>query len=354
MALDEADGVEPSEEAQEAAKKAQARAEVTKTEPQELKEGEPPKPEAPEAPEDEPKVTVDKLGREHDAKTGKLLPKKQPTEAKTPEKAAVPPGTEPEQPEATLTREQKDEARLARNRREFEEEKRMEREWIKAEKERIQREAAELQQRQGPPRISYNGYTAPQYRQYSADFFKDAEQHRQAMDYEKANEALSNAYKALNTAEQIEAKEQQQQAQTIEQTYKSAFEQDMERVQKEHPETVYDHENPSPIAQEIHTVLGVAPELYWMQGGFQKAYEIAVLRQRSARLEELEAELAQERAERKKLQGKLEPASSEASRGAYGEKSFKDMSWREKEQYLEQQARELDQQGVSSAGVGFQ
>ena len=220
-----------------------------------------------------------------------------------------------------------------------------------AQAQQLQRQAQEYQQRMGPARATKEGFTAPDYRKYSGQFFQDAQRQKQEGDLEASNNSLANAYKAIATAEQLEAYEHQKQNEGLAQHYQGTFIQDMDRVCKEHPEA---HPNSGePITQDIDVILKTCDFLRWVPKGFQFAYEAAVLRRGA--IEGLEAK--KERDELRKQLGitnaKLEPSRGHAT-AQRGERDFKDMSYAERERHLEEQANELDMQGVPATGHGFQ
>ena len=347
LAADEADGVEPSHESQAAAKKAFERAakpdsesEAPETE-KETPEGEKPPPEVPDG--------------DRDPRTGRFKPKKPPEAAQAPKEAAVPPGKEPEPeveapPEVADPKEQKRIAKAWQKVQERQRELAESAQFQQQQAQQLQQAAREYQQRMGPARATKEGFSAPEYRKYSGQFFADAQRQGQEGDLDSSNKSLANAYKALATAEQLEAYEYQQQNQGIAQYYDGAFRQDMQRVGQEHPE-VWDEKNP--LTGDIKAVLDTYKELYWLPQGFQKAYEIGVLRQAGREVVELRKKVAELEGANGQLNSKLEPARGGASTQR-GERDFKDMSFAEKERKLMEDAYELDAQGVPAVGHGFQ
>jgi hypothetical protein len=341
LELDEADGVTPSEEAQKTAKDLSAKAEVQKTEPKELEEGQPPQPEAPDG---EEKRERGPDGRFLPKKDEKLSEKQPSISDKTPGKAAVPPGIEPQPPAAD-----KDTERYNKNWQKFQQEKEEFRQYAAMEKQRLEKAAIEYQQRMGPARATKEGFTAPDYRKYSDEFFKDAQKQTQGGDLEGALQSQQNAYKALRAAEELESYEYQQQNQGLAQYYDGAFRQDVQRVGQEHPE-VFDESNP--IVADINNILNTNKELFWMPNGFQKAYEISVLRQMAGEAEAAKAKVAELEAQLNKVNGKLQPTRGGAYTGSHSEKSFKDMTPAEQERHLFDTAAQMDAEGVPATALG--
>jgi hypothetical protein len=255
-----------------------------------------------------------------------------------PKEGEKPPEAQAEtKPDSEYAKAQKEQARIGKKLKEFEAEKQA----TRAEAARLQQERAQFElerqaeQARNLPRAQKDGFTAPDYYKASQDFFKEG-------DYE-------NAYKAMATANELVAYEQQYYQQTAQQQQQAVvmnqFQADLQQVIQHDPEAEWKQNMPeesqTPLARAVNQVLNERPYLVYFPGGARGAYELARLRMEHFELIEAKAEL-----ERRKNEDTAREKASQPLRGGPTKPGqpvkLEDLSEEEGEAELLRMAERLD------------
>lgn len=297
-----------------------------------------------------PDITPEKTEKPDEEKPDRLRDDK----GKFVEKPAIdanapkPEEKKPDKPETPYAKAQKDQERLNRNRQEFEEEKRREREAIAAEKQRLEQERQQWQQQRQQPQ--QNGqtpqYSSKEYSDYADQCTRKAQELRAQGDVEGALEQTDLAAKAALAAGKAREYETTAQYEQSAQQYEQAWTHDMqERIRLEPDLSNKDSE----LTKTVMTIMGEFPGVFerippvklpngQVMGGFSFAAEIAKLRLKAGAASGLEEENKQLKAKVAQLEGNLTLNGSGPTGGPIPQKRFEDMSVEEMKRSLRERA----------------
>lgn len=226
----------------------------------------------------EEKPVVDRLGREHDPKTGKLLPKKSDLAADTKPEAEQ----KPETPYSKAQKEQEREKSVLAG---FEQKRQAEWARIRAEDQRLAQERAQLQaqaQQARAPRFSSQDLW-----QAADEFDKNSEKLLSEGDLDGAKAQLGLARSARQSAQQSYYYEQQQAYHSQVEQHGQAWRANCAQIIEQNPELA---DTTSEVGQQMTQLLEQEPILGQVPDGFKKAWEIIQMRRDAAEVSGLREE----------------------------------------------------------------
>lgn len=255
-----------------------------------------------------------------------------PEEAKEPEQDGI------KKEESKYAKVVKDLERLNRNRQEFEEEKRRDREMLAQEKRRLEQERQEFE-RARAPQTSAPKYSSQEYSEFAReaqrkarDLFKEGDLEEAEAQQELADKASAEAGRAYEY--EVTTQQQQQAA-----YYQNQWVKNMEDTIKAEPDLGKAN---SVLSQRVVKLMQDNPNLFeHVPHGFEKAAEVAKLQLKAEMASGLEAENQKLKAEIKTLNER-----TSISRGGptspVSEQTLEQMTTEQREDYFRRSAAAID------------
>lgn len=281
----------------------------------------------PDSPDASAEPTRDELGRFTKADGTKSEPNEP---AEKPAADVKPTETKPD---SKYEKARKDEERLARNRREFEEEKTREREQLRREREEFER------QRNAPSQTTTGQYSSKDFEAAAAEFEKEAAEAMRQGDPDEAAEKRDLALKAHRAAGAEREKEGQVAERGRLETFQKTWTENMNSHMREVAEL---RDAESPISKEVMKLLAEEKIFNFLPDGFAQAHRIAKLRLEAAEASGLRDENKKLREEVEKFK-KLTALDGGGPIGYTPAKDFDKMSLEEQGSYIQRAAERADQ-----------